>query len=65
MEIVCEWKDNKWISNWPCVDYREEKVDVLRDPRIADTLFKQGLSDYWNPVPMFSLEPPRRTLTER
>ena len=50
-QIVCGWKDSKWMSNWPCVDYREEIVDLLRDPRVAETLRKQGLGHYWKPVP--------------
>ncbi|KAL9966947.1 hypothetical protein ACROYT_G025095 [Oculina patagonica] len=49
-QLVCGFKKNKWILNWPHVDYREETVDVLRDPRVAETLRKLGMWHYWMPV---------------
>ena len=33
-----------WI--WPCVDVGEEKVDPLRDARVAETLSKLNMIDY-------------------
>ena len=34
---------NKELSNWPCVIMGEEKVDPLRDERVAEVLRKQGM----------------------
>ena len=34
---------NKELSNWPCVIMGEDKVDPLRDERVAKVLRKQGM----------------------
>ena len=34
---------NKELSNWPCVIMGEEKVDPLRDERVAEVLRRQGM----------------------
>ena len=34
---------NKELSNWPCIGSGEEKVDPLRDERVAEVLRKQGM----------------------
>ena len=34
---------NKELSNWPCVGSGEDKVDPLRDERVAEVLRKQGM----------------------
>ena len=34
---------NKELSNWPCVVMGEDKVDPLRDHRVANVLRKQGM----------------------
>ena len=39
--IVCF--GNKELSNWPCVGSGEDKVDPLRDQRVAKVLRKQGM----------------------
>ena len=35
--------DNKELSNWPCVIMGEDKVDPLRDERVAKVLRRQGM----------------------
>ena len=34
---------NKVLSNWPCIGNGEDKVDPLRDKRVAKVLRKQGM----------------------
>ena len=35
----------EWIIFWPCIEIGQEKVDPLRDSRVANTLCKQEMSD--------------------
>ena len=35
----------EWIIFWPCIEIGQEKVDPLRDSRVANTLCKQEISD--------------------
>ena len=35
----------EWIIFWPCIEIGQEKVDPLRDSRVANTLLKQEISD--------------------
>lgn len=35
----------EWSIFWPCIDTGQEKVDPLRDSRVANTLCKQEISD--------------------
>lgn len=51
---VCGY-DDKWLSNWPCVDQDKDQVDVLRDVRVTErhgvricTSFKVFWSEGWN-----------------
>ena len=40
---------NKELSNWPCVIMGEDKVDPLRDERVAKVLRKQGMKHCYVP----------------
>ena len=40
---------NKELSNWPCVIMGEDKVDPLRDERVAKVLRKQGMQHCYVP----------------
>ena len=40
---------NKELSNWPCVIMGEDKVDPLRDERVAKVLRKQGMEHCFVP----------------
>ena len=35
----------EWIIFWPCIEIGQEKVDPLRDSRVANTLSKREISD--------------------
>ena len=35
----------EWIIFWPCIETGQEKIDPLRDSRVANTLCKQEISD--------------------
>ena len=43
--------DRDMISNWPSVDFKMEKVCVISDLRVRESIRKLGLGPYWVPVP--------------
>lgn len=50
MFLVCDGVDHDIVRNWPRVDLREEKVCVLSDRRVRESLCKMGLEHYWDPI---------------
>ena len=50
MSMVCDGVDRDMVENWPLVDLREEKVSVLSDRRVRESLCKMGLEHYWDPI---------------
>ena len=45
--MTCRDVDRDIISNWPCVDFRGEKVCVITDLRVGESLRKLGLGHDW------------------
>ena len=48
--MVCGYVDRDIISNWHCVDFRGDKVCVLSDLRVMESLHKLGLGHYCGPI---------------
>ena len=50
MFMVCDGDCRDMVETWPLVDLREEKVSVLSDRRVRESLCKMGLEHYWDPI---------------
>lgn len=45
-EVTRTVDDNISLLNWPCIHCEEEKIDLLRDSRVAKILREQGVDNY-------------------